>query len=74
MATDDQHRKVLILLILTLARMGWKKVILSPIIVAAYVRILVAAACFCVGEALQPRRAERTVTIRARRQEIRLPY
>ena len=73
MATDDQHRKVLILLILTLARMGRKKVILSPIIVAAYVRILVAAACFCVGEVLQLHRAERNV-IRARRQEIRLPY
>lgn len=72
MAANQQSKKlILLLLVFAMAR---KKVILSPIIVAAYVRILVAAACFCVGEALQPRRAERTVTIRVRRQEIRLPY
>lgn len=69
MAANQQSKKlILLLLVFAMAR---KKVILSPIGVAVYARILVPAECLRVGEVLQLHRAERNV-IRARRQEIRL--
>lgn len=75
MATDNQARKILILLILALARIKRKEVILSPIAIAALVAIVSETIVrFHAGEVLQLHRAERNVMIRARRQEIRLPY
>lgn len=72
MATDNQARKILILLILALARIKRKEVILSPIVIAALATIVSKTTMrFCAGEVLQLCWAERNVMIRARRQESR---
>ena len=68
MATDNQARKILILLILALARIKRKEVILSPIAIAALVAIVSETIVrFHVGEVLQLHRLECNVMIRARR-------
>lgn len=68
MATDNQARKILILLILALARIKRKEVILSPIAIAALVAIVSETIVrFYAGEVLQLHRAECNVMIRARR-------